>query len=98
MDNRDSRLERFVDPSDLTGWLALQRVQLDNMRTRIITMRYGGNADTTGMCQQCNRPFDDHELTWASDWYPSRLCPTKVVAPTPIPAEYPRDDMDYSGL
>lgn len=92
-DNRDPRLLRFVDPLDTVGWLALQRVQLDNMRSRLIIMRYGSNADTSGICQDCGKPFDDHQLTWARDWYNRKICPTKTsVSPPSVPVEYRRDD------
>ena len=92
---RDTRLDRFVDPLDTASWLAFQRVQLDNMRTRIISMRYGDNVDTSGVCLDCGRPFDDHKLTWARDWYNRKICPKTKGVVTPIPAEYPRDDAGY---
>ena len=94
METRDPRLDRFVDPLDPAGWLAFQRVQLDNMRTRIISMRYGAGADTSGVCHECGKPFDDHQLTWAKDFYNRRLCPKGNTVVPPVPAEYPRDDYE----
>lgn len=92
---RDPRLERFVDPRTTRAWAAFQRVQLDNLRIRIITMRDGSDADTSGICQLCGRPFDDHRLTWANDFYNRRICP-KVAAPVvPVPAEYHEVENDF---
>lgn len=85
---------RFVDPTNVEDWLAFQRFQVDMLRERMINMRYP-QRDDSGICGVCKRPFDDHRLTWAKDFYPKRLCPAGVAKPDPVPAQFNTpDDFD----
>ena len=83
-------LGRFRDARNTREWLAFQRCLMDDLRERSVNMRLL-NIDTSGICFLCQRPMDDHALTYANAAYPVPICPPAITPPVPVPAEYPPD-------